>query len=120
MALPYDATAPAVARTFVVEHGSQLSSDVISDAELLVSELVTNALRHGHPDISVQMSTNPPCVGVAVRDGGGTEAIVPRSPAPAETSGRGLMIVDAVASSWGVTAEQPPPGKTVWFELGGH
>ena len=116
--LPYDATAPAIARTFVAEHGSGLSSDVMHDAELLVSELVTNALRHGDPDITLQMSTHPPRLGVGVVDRGEADSIAPRNPPPGQPDGRGLMIVDAIASAWGVHPIDPPPGKIVWFELG--
>ena len=116
--LPYDATAPAIARSFVADHGSGLPSELMLDAELLVSELVTNALRHGDPDITLQMSTHPPRLGVAVLDHGAADSITPRDPDPARTDGRGLMIVNAIASAWGVEPIDPPPGKMVWFELG--
>jgi serine/threonine-protein kinase RsbW len=40
-----------------------------------------------------------------------------RPPTPDAPSGRGLVIVDRLSSDWGVIASDPPPGKTVWFQL---
>ncbi len=118
IALPNDATAPGLARSFIVEHGVDLAGDVVADAELLVSELVTNALRHGEPEIRLWLCTHPPSLGVAVEDAGDSSRVAPQEPEADQCSGRGLKIVDAIATSWGVTANEPPPGKTVWFELG--
>ena len=117
LTLPNDTTAPGLARQFIAEHSGELSRQVEADAELLVSELVTNAVRHGRPEITVRLCTDPPKVGVAVDDCGDAAIEGPTCPEPEQTSGRGLLIVDAVASAWGVTPHAPPPGKTVWFEL---
>ncbi|MDQ2796988.1 MAG: ATP-binding protein [Actinomycetota bacterium] len=110
--------APRAARRFVVEHAEILPPELIEDAELLVSELVSNAVRYGRPAIMVIITLEPPLVGVSVRDEG--EMIPSASPTSVPTSavsGRGLVIVDRLSSAWGVTPADPPPGKTVWFRL---
>lgn len=110
--------APRAARRFVVEHAEFLPAELVEDAELLVSELVSNAVRYGRPAITLIISLEPPLIGVSVRDEG--EMISSASPNSAPTSavsGRGLVIVDRLSSSWGVTPADPPPGKSVWFRL---
>ncbi|MCW2497055.1 ATP-binding protein [Jatrophihabitans sp.] len=115
--LPYQSSAPALARQFVTEHAAGLPTSVRDDAELLVSELVTNALRYGRPNIALRLRLDPPCIGVAVQDSGDEDVQLIAGVEANATSGRGLLIVDAVASKWGVNPLEPPPGKTVWFEL---
>jgi anti-sigma regulatory factor (Ser/Thr protein kinase) len=119
LSLPPNKNAPGLARNFVVDHGSALPDDVMNDAELLVSELVSNAVLHGSPAITLCVDVDPPRIEVGVRDEGKalpTPAVEP--PPPSLPRGRGLVIVDRLANSWGVTPTDPPPGKTVWFELG--
>jgi anti-sigma regulatory factor (Ser/Thr protein kinase) len=116
--LSFDSDAPAVARRFVADHADSLPEALIDDAELLVSELVTNAVQHGCPAITLQVRTHPPRIGISVHDEGA--AVPPEQPVPAPpsaTQGRGLLLVDKISSEWGVTPSDPPPGKTVWFEL---
>jgi len=119
--LPHGAKAPELARQYLVEHAPWLEPDLLADALLIVSELVTNAVRHGQPDIVLRLRNNPPRVGGAVEDTG-PEMPMPASAAPeaAKPSGRGLLIVDALADEWGVVPREPPPGKAVWFELAAH
>lgn len=118
--LSNDLDAPATARRFVTEHAEHLPIELIRDAELLVSEIVTNAIRHGQPIITLQLRLDPPGIGIAVHDHGDVDAM-PRGDTPvpdvAEPGGRGLLIVRSVATEWGVVASDPPPGKTVWFRL---
>ncbi len=119
IALPATRAAPGIARNFVVDRGIGLSADVVIDAELLVSELVSNAVLHGGPMITLSVELDPPCIGVAVRDeGSGLPSTAVELAEPTCTSGRGLMIVDQLSATWGVTPTDPPPGKTVWFALG--
>jgi anti-sigma regulatory factor (Ser/Thr protein kinase) len=117
--LPADASAAALARQFVEDNRDHIRADLIEDAQLLVSELVTNAVRHGRPDITLCVSVDPPAIGIAVRDHGESLPASPQGPPPpTQPSGRGLLIVDALASTWGVTPNpEPAPGKVVWFEI---
>jgi anti-sigma regulatory factor (Ser/Thr protein kinase) len=88
---------------------------LIDVAELLVSEVVTNSIRHALAGGWVSVSRSAQRVRVEVTDtGGGTPT--PRQAEPHEPTGRGLAIVEALADAWGVV-EPEGRGKTVWFEL---
>lgn len=93
-------------------------SMLAGDAELLVSELVTNAVVHAGTDITVRMEMRQHS-GTSVLHVGVHDQIpgVPRVRVNAEllTAGRGLSIVHSLASDNGVRAQDG--GKTVWFEL---
>jgi PAS domain S-box-containing protein len=101
-----------VARTFA---GAGWSShrDI---AELLVSEIATNAIRYGTPPYEVSIDFQGDCVEVGVTD---DDPNLPRPVDPSADSlaesGRGLSLVAALASSWGTRARAS--GKTVWFTL---
>jgi anti-sigma regulatory factor (Ser/Thr protein kinase) len=89
-----------------------------TDATLLLSEVVTNSVRHAglarDDAIEVVLEAGD-VLRVEVRDGGaGFELTAPR-PDPARPSGWGLYLVERLADRWGV--ESGPP-TTVWFELG--
>ena len=107
-----------MARRYLSEHADGLPEKLIDDALLMVSELVTNAVQHGRPDIVLMVRPNPPGIGVSVRDGGAALPVPPTgAPDPADQRGRGLHMVESLSSSWGVEPADPPPGKVVWFEL---
>ncbi|MGW4781236.1 ATP-binding protein [Streptomyces filamentosus] len=86
-------------------------------AELLTSELVTNALVHTGHGAVVSATVEPEQLRVEVRDFEPrfTEPFVP--PADDGTHGRGLFLVRELADSWGI--EERGTGKVVWFELNG-
>ncbi|MFK4145425.1 ATP-binding protein [Streptomyces sp. NPDC004065] len=85
-------------------------------AELLTSELVTNALVHTDDEAILTATVTPRGLRVEVRD------FVARRPRPRPqggcdgTSGRGLVLVQSLADAWGVSSHDV--GKSVWFELG--
>jgi anti-sigma regulatory factor (Ser/Thr protein kinase) len=84
-------------------------------AELLTSELVTNALVHTDREAVLTAVVEPGQLRVEVRD---FVSRRPRICAPDTddgTHGRGLVLVDAFADAWGVQAHEV--GKSVWFEL---
>jgi two-component sensor histidine kinase len=88
--------------------------DVVDIALLLTSELVTNSYRHAACDAQVSVVRRPDVVRVEVHDSGGGR--VQRRPLdPERADGRGLNIVDAMASRWGSTTSES--GTLVWFEL---
>jgi anti-sigma regulatory factor (Ser/Thr protein kinase) len=81
-------------------------------AQLLTSELVTNAVVHATTEIMLRVEADPSLVRVEVTDtGAGRPAI--RRP---DVGGYGLRIVDRLASRWGVDPAGAS-GKVVWFEL---
>jgi anti-sigma regulatory factor (Ser/Thr protein kinase) len=90
---------------------------LVDDVTLLVSELVTNAVTHGEGGISVVIATDADRVRVEVTDKGNKapDDLV-QMPTASAPKGRGLAIVDHLATEWGVTPLEEN-GKTVWFEI---
>ncbi|MFF2199770.1 ATP-binding protein [Streptomyces sp. NPDC058145] len=85
-------------------------------AELLTSELVTNALVHTDRDAVLTAVVSAGGLRVEVRDFVARRPL-PRTPDTGEdTNGRGLVLVESLADSWGVRPHGV--GKSVWFELG--
>lgn len=85
-------------------------------AELLVSELVTNALRHGRPPVELRLNAAPEKVlRIEVLDTADGADPVQSHAALDAVSGRGLGIVAALAVRWGT--EHLDSGKVVWAEL---
>jgi anti-sigma regulatory factor (Ser/Thr protein kinase) len=84
-------------------------------AELLVSELVTNALRHTESDVILVDVWTQGGIRVSVIDQS-PRTPQRQSPGPERPEGRGLMIVDELAENWGIDA-LPGDGKSIWFEL---
>ena len=102
------------ARRFVRER--MADSDTVADvdtASLLVTEVVTNALLHAVPPITVSVDVAGDVVRIEVGDG---SAKRPRVHAFASTAatGRGLRLLQSLAASWGIRP-QPRGGKVVWF-----
>lgn len=90
----------------------------LDEVLLLLSELVTNSLVHSrsryHGQVTVTLVDLGPGLRVEVLDAGGETA--PRvAGGDSADHGRGLMLVDAYASSWGY--HDTPDGRTVWFEM---
>jgi anti-sigma regulatory factor (Ser/Thr protein kinase) len=86
----------------------------VEAAVLLTSELVTNAIIHARTRVVVTLRVVGDSVRIAVVDES-TERPYPRPQPDQLGGGRGLMLVEALADSWGVSAEGG--GKSVWFEL---
>jgi anti-sigma regulatory factor (Ser/Thr protein kinase) len=92
----------------------EVAPDVAELARLLTSELITNACRHAGSRARVSVVQQPETVRVEVYDSGGGRVRV-RHPQPEQQGGRGLHIVDTLASRWGSRASEG--GTLVWFEL---
>jgi anti-sigma regulatory factor (Ser/Thr protein kinase) len=93
-----------------------LDREVTETALLLVSELATNAIRHGRPPVRLSLRLNAGRLRVEVSDGSPAEPRLVGS-AAAQAGGRGLQIVQALAARWGSQRSGSRLGKTVWFEL---
>ena len=117
--LPHSPDSATIARSLAEEElGPFLTSDRAEDLRLLVSELVTNAIKHAPPEsdgmIVLQLERNDDAVRVIVRDGG--HHVDPNlagfdSPADGHF---GLFLVDTRADRWGFSIDGD---KGFWFEM---
>jgi anti-sigma regulatory factor (Ser/Thr protein kinase) len=87
---------------------------LVERAELLVSELVTNAIRHTSGESRIVVSDEGPSVRIVVADVGDGGVVV-RQPQLSDVAGRGLVLVAAVADRWGASYEGPE--HVVWCEI---
>lgn len=107
--------ASAAARQFLREQMRTSALDGLGElTELLTSELVTNVVRHVGSPMIVHICHDASMVRVEVNDDS-AEPPVLAQPDPFSDHGRGLMLVNALASDWGTRGTDN--GKTVWFEL---
>ncbi|MEU6296463.1 ATP-binding protein [Streptomyces erythrochromogenes] len=95
--------------------------ELLHTAELVLSELVTNALRVRVPSdrqvgVRIAHSSTDGLLRLEVSDAGAGRPVV-RHPEPEQTEGRGLWIVEALSHRWGVSGRVGGIGKTVWSEL---
>ena len=103
------------ARRFTRERLSVWGLDGVADpAILMISELVTNAILHGGEGAVLKLAMGNLKLRVEVRDASTAMPVV-RGYSETATTGRGMIIVDALASSWGTFPVEG--GKVVWFEL---
>lgn len=100
-------------RAVLLAHGH---GGLVADAELAVGELVGNVVVHARTDCDLVVRVEPRQVLLLVRDGDPTLPVA-RAADPDEVDGRGLALVDAVASARG--AERSGAGKVVWCALAG-
>jgi anti-sigma regulatory factor (Ser/Thr protein kinase) len=103
IALPPDRTAPRLARQALAHWGANVETDVA------VSELVTNAIEHGEPPITLTAVRTPEIIHVEVSDARHDMG------APRQRSA-GLRIVEAFSTAWGVVY-RPNDGKVLWVEF---
>ncbi|WP_327353997.1 ATP-binding protein [Streptomyces sp. NBC_01304] len=119
--LPRHARSVGRARTLLREQAGSwgLPTPLTEAAELLLSELMTNAYWHAKVpgrEIWARVVLSPDRLRVSVTDAS-SELPVPRDPSLDEESGRGLALVSALADDWGAERRECGVGKTVWFEL---
>ena len=102
--------------------GHPYTTPVNETLTLITAELSANAVRHGHVpgrDFHLQLTLAEGIFRIEVTDTR-AEKRPPASPPAADSlseSGRGLLLVAALADDWGVSPRQAAPGKTVWAEL---
>ncbi|MFL0024789.1 ATP-binding protein [Streptomyces sp. NBUL23] len=126
MAIPHGPAGVGQARHRMREQlrGNGVSDAVVDDAVLILSELLSNACRHGRPlgrhtdvgDGDVRAAWRVDTAGgltVEVTDGGGPTRPVPATPSVTARGGRGLNIISALAQEWGVRDESSGE-VTVW------
>lgn len=108
--------APRAARRLVAAGCARAATgpECAHASQLMTSEIVTNALRHGVGDITFGVDAGPTSVRVEVGDAGPGLPTCVAADDRAER-GRGMVIVNALAAAWGV--KENPPRKVVWFEV---
>jgi anti-sigma regulatory factor (Ser/Thr protein kinase) len=115
--LPGGLRSPQFARRAIEQHfGDAVEPDTLASVELLTTELVSNAVRHGGAadgeTVVLHLATSKTCLRVEVCDHG--EGFEPGRPMPYGEGGYGLFIVSEVSSRWGVSSDD---GNCTWFEL---
>jgi anti-sigma regulatory factor (Ser/Thr protein kinase) len=119
LSLPVDSSSPSAARSALETQELPIPRGVLPDLQLLVSELVTNAVRHARmasdQRIEVRVRVEPDHVRVEVEDPGRGFTPMPRRPDDRRDAGWGLYLVDRLADRWGVFDGSP---AVVWFEVG--
>jgi anti-sigma regulatory factor (Ser/Thr protein kinase) len=112
---PADLASAGEARTFV---GALCRNwgvpGLLLDAEMVVSELVENAVRHSSSGCDVTVELGPRTLTIGVGDHGAKPPRLLRPP-PDQPGGRGLLLVDTVSRRWGF--EPTTDGKVVWADL---
>jgi anti-sigma regulatory factor (Ser/Thr protein kinase) len=111
----HDVHSPSAARAQTARAVGDLQIEPLTDElQLVVSELVTNAVRYADPPVAVEIEAGERTVTVAVGDGtpGRPQAKPPDLHAE---GGRGLLMIDLLAADSGVRPQ--PPGKTIWASL---
>lgn len=118
--VPHDPRAPGIARATVATvlrvHGAE---SLVETAELLVSELVTNAVRYSEGQVLVRVRWADGLLRVTVRDTSYRPPVAADAPVgPHRTRGRGLFLIRRLAHRWGhYDFAESSGGKAVWFEL---
>lgn len=98
----------------------QIDGEVAETAELLLSELITNSLKHACTppglELGLRLATYDGLLRVEVADADDRRP-VPRRAAPGDEGGRGLTLIQALAERWGFCPRQGASGKATWAEL---
>jgi anti-anti-sigma regulatory factor/anti-sigma regulatory factor (Ser/Thr protein kinase) len=108
--------APGQARKLLVEvcREWRLPAGLSDNAEVVATELVSNAVRHAGGDLTVSVALGNRYIHVSVRDGSPVSP-TRQIPDPYHGGGRGLILIDAFTASWGTTLVAG--GKVVWATL---
>jgi anti-sigma regulatory factor (Ser/Thr protein kinase) len=109
-----DRTSVAASRRFVVDALNDLPDDIRESAELMMSELATNAVVHAGTGFEVCIERTASFLRVDVTDVGHGEPHL-RSPLVSEPHGRGLQIVKQLSDQWGSFEDADHSSKTVWY-----
>lgn len=112
--LPGGLRSPGAARTLIRDALAGCPEETVATAQLLVSELVTNAVLHAGPPFVLGIQLNGHQMRIVVSDGSAAHPLA-RPFHDDAADGRGLPLVEVLSSSWGW--HLAGLGKSVWFEL---
>ena len=108
--------APRQARNFATEVCLRWDlAHLVAPASLIVSELVSNVVDHAHTMATLRLSLRRRFLTIALRDGSPDEPVKSAGPSPDARTGRGLVLVEESAHSWGWLPTDG--GKVVWASL---
>jgi anti-sigma regulatory factor (Ser/Thr protein kinase) len=110
--LPATADAPAAIRAFLRAALESTAPAATPLVELLATELVSNVVRHVGSPMTVRLVPQSAAIRVEVDDDSGAPPVLLEQ-GPHEESGRGIFLVESLATEWGWSARER--GKTVWF-----
>jgi anti-sigma regulatory factor (Ser/Thr protein kinase) len=116
------AIAPALEQVTYVRHQTRLVlrlwrlTDLLTAVEVLISELATNVVRHARTLFTVAATWDGGTLRIEVTDGSPLTPRLQLAAHPDSEGGRGLLLVDTIATDWGVDLYSQ--GKTIWCTIG--
>jgi anti-sigma regulatory factor (Ser/Thr protein kinase) len=113
---PAVAKSVRAARRFADEVLPSLPQSLLDTVLIMVSELASNSVEHADTEFTLDIEHSGGQIRVQATDSGPGQAVL-RHPGPAESRGRGLLVIDQLADDWGVTEAADGAGKTVWCSL---
>ena len=116
--MPHRLDSIPAARSFLAKllDGWGVADQVIDDASLLATELMSNAVEHGSGAVTLEIAVHDGLLRVGVHDRA-VELPVMGDVTETGLDGRGIWLVQSIAHDWGSDSSGEEPGKTVWFEL---
>lgn len=114
-----DPSSVTTARRFIAGSLIDVPDDAADAVALIASELASNSIGHAGSPYRIRIERLPDHVRLEVEDDGDGRPIM-KSPSIADTSGRGLQIVAALADEWGVEPVPDSTGKIVWATIALH
>jgi anti-sigma regulatory factor (Ser/Thr protein kinase) len=116
--LASDPETPRAARQFLRTTLQTWKLDGVGDVtELLTDELVCNVVRHVGAPMQLRARRHPSAIRVEVDDPSPVPPVL-QTPEPLDERGRGILLIESLATCWGVDVHDA--GKTVWFEIEVH
>ncbi len=119
LSVPVDPGSASVARAWVrrqLRSAYASPGAVVDDAELVITELITNALRARPQRLMVELEAHLGFIRVAAMDDAAGHP-KPRAAEDTDSTGRGLTIIAALTTCWGMESNPGTTGKTVWARL---
>jgi two-component sensor histidine kinase len=114
--LPAEVASGAEARHFALSALAQWGLTAFNDTvNLLVSELVSNGVRHARTPLELTLSFDGRCLRIAVADGDPRPPVV-TTRQELTVGGWGLTLIESLSTQWGTDVDEGR-GKTVWFEI---
>lgn len=111
------------------EWGHPYNTTANDTVTLLAAELTANAVRHGHVPgrdfrlrltVDADTASGSTTIRIEITDTRTERLPTLTTPTPDAEAGRGLLLVTALATHWGITPRVAAPGKTVWAEFSAH